>query len=63
MREAALAKKLGICYATCALATDWTAGNGSKAVITADEFHQNIQDGFAQALWIVDAVSAQRQLS
>lgn len=48
MPEAALAKELDICYASCALVANWAAGKGGDGIITIDEIHQNVQDGLGR---------------
>ena len=47
MPEAALAKELGLCYATCALCANWAAGKGDKE-ITMQEIQQTLDNGMDQ---------------
>ncbi len=44
MPEAALAKELGLCYATLALCVNWAAGI-TKSEITMEEIQQSIKEG------------------
>ena len=44
MPEAALAKELGLCYATCAVVANWAAGRGAKT-ISMQDIDQNLQAG------------------
>lgn len=44
MPEAALAKELELCYATCALSVNWAAGK-TEHEITMDEIKQSVEEG------------------
>ena len=44
MPEAALAKELELCYATCALCVNWAAGKSEKE-ISMDEVLQSVEEG------------------
>lgn len=48
MPEAALARELGLCYASCNVVANWAAGKGEQDVITMDEMHANLSQGMAQ---------------
>ncbi|MBT3197879.1 MAG: S-methyl-5'-thioinosine phosphorylase [Gammaproteobacteria bacterium] len=56
MPEAALARELGLCYASCAVSANWAAGK-SDHEITMDEISENLQSG------MVDVQSVLRQLA
>ena len=49
MPEAALARELGICYATCAVCANRAAGR-SESGITMAEIHQNLSEGMKRVL-------------
>ena len=61
MPEAALAKELGICYATCALVANWAAGKGGEGVITTDEIHRNVEDGLVHIYALLTAYLRHQQ--
>jgi len=44
MPEAALARELGLCYATCAVVANWAAGIGD-GVITMETIDENLKSG------------------
>lgn len=48
MPEAALARELGLCYASCNVVANWAAGKGTEKVITMDEIQNNLTIGMAQ---------------
>ena len=48
MPEAALARELGLCYATCAVVANWAAGKCDEEISMA-EIHDNLTIGMAQA--------------
>ena len=48
MPEAALARELGLCYASCNVVANWAAGKGEQAVITMDDIQANLSQGIAQ---------------
>ena len=47
MPEAALARELGLCYATCALSANWAAGKTAD-IITMEEIEKNLGAGIGQ---------------
>lgn len=49
MPEAALARELDICYASCAVVANWAAGRGATASITLDEIDRNLKQGMQTA--------------
>lgn len=52
MPEAALAKELDICYATCALCVNWAAGLSEKK-ITMEDIKQTLDSGLGSVMQIV----------
>lgn len=42
MPEAALAREVGLHYASCAVVANWAAGKGDEAVISMSDIHQNL---------------------
>lgn len=48
MPEAALARELGLCYASCNVVANWAAGKGTEKIITMDEIQNNLTIGMAQ---------------
>ncbi|OQX06018.1 MAG: methylthioadenosine phosphorylase [Thiothrix lacustris] len=55
MPEAALARELELCYATCAVVANWAAGKDSEA-ITMDDIQQNLLGGMANARALLRAL-------
>jgi 5'-deoxy-5'-methylthioadenosine phosphorylase len=55
MPEAALARELGLCYASCAVVANWAAGK-SEGVITMDEIEANLKVGMEQVGRLLQAV-------
>ncbi len=55
MPEAALARELELCYATCAVSANWAAGRGG-AEITMEEIRENLRLGMADVVKLLDAV-------
>jgi 5'-methylthioinosine phosphorylase len=47
MPEAALARELDLCYATCAMVANWAAGRGED-IITIEAIETNLKDGRAK---------------
>ena len=45
MPEAALARELGLAYATCAVVANWAAGKGDQAVIEMAEIERTVRQG------------------
>jgi len=65
MPEAALAKELGLCYASCALCVNWAAGKNvdSKKEITMQEIQQALDNGMGQIKQILaSAITACAEL-
>ena len=57
MPEAALARELGLCYATCAVVANWAAGKGA-GIITMDEIERQLVGGMAKARRLLQTVVA-----
>lgn len=57
MPEAALARELGLCYASLALSVNWAAGKG-EGPITMAEIERNLVDGMAEARKVLAAAAA-----
>ncbi|MFO1349631.1 MAG: S-methyl-5'-thioinosine phosphorylase [Gammaproteobacteria bacterium] len=57
MPEAALARELGLCYATCAVVVNWAAGK-SEGVITMAEIQGHLDVGMAKVKALLTAVVA-----
>ncbi len=55
MPEAALARELGLCYATCAVCANWAAGRG-EGEITMDEIEHNLKDGMDRVRTLLEHV-------
>jgi 5'-deoxy-5'-methylthioadenosine phosphorylase len=55
MPEAALARELELCYATCAVCANWAAGRG-KPEITLDDIRANLQHGMADVAKLLGSV-------
>lgn len=55
MPEAALARELGLCYATCAVSANWAAGK-SDDIITMEEIHKNLHTGVERVRKILENV-------
>ena len=55
MREAALAKELGIDYACCGLVVNWAAGKASTT-ITMDIIEKNLNDGLKDIKRLISEV-------
>lgn len=58
MPEAALARELGLCYATCAVVANWGAGRGDGAEITMDEISANLESGMQKVKRLLEALVA-----
>lgn len=54
MPEAALARELGLCYATCAVVSNPAAGCG-EGEITMEEIQRNLQQGIANVRELLEA--------
>ena len=55
MPEAALARELGLCYATCAVSANWAAGRG-EGPISMEEIDQHLKAGMEQVRTLVETV-------
>lgn len=55
MPESALARELGLCYATLAVVANWAAGRGEAAEITMEEIGENLQLGMDRVRAILKA--------
>lgn len=55
MPEAALARELGLCYATCAVVANMAAGR-SDSLITMDEVDQNLKKGMIKARQLLEVM-------
>lgn len=55
MPEAALARELGLCYATCAVIANMAAGRGAD-VITMQEVDENLKTGMVKARQLLEVV-------
>jgi len=53
MPEAALARELDICYASCAVVANWAAGKASEE-ITMDEIERNLQSGMGRLVELLE---------
>lgn len=60
MPEAALARELGLCYATCAVVANWAAGRGEGEISMA-EIQANLTDGMAKVKQLLIALVGQLQ--
>jgi 5'-deoxy-5'-methylthioadenosine phosphorylase len=56
MPEAALARELGLCYASCAVVANWAAGKGEGGVISMDEIEANLKIGMASLSGLLQAL-------
>ena len=56
MPEAALARELELCYASCAVIANWAAGRGGKQAITMAEISANLEDGMARVKRLLEAL-------
>ncbi len=56
MPEAALARELGLCYASCAVVANWAAGRGGKQAITMAEIGANLEEGMARVKRLLEAL-------
>lgn len=59
MPEAALAREMELCYATCAVVSNWAAGK-SEGIIELKEIEQNLISGMEQVKTLVAALLALR---
>lgn len=57
MPEAALARELGLCFASLALSVNWAAGKGTGP-ITMAEIERHLSQGMAEARKVLAAVAA-----
>ena len=55
MPEAAIARELGLCYATCAVVANWAAGR-SPGVITKEEIERHLKTGMASVRALLQTV-------
>ena len=55
MPEAALARELGLCYATCAVSANWAAGKG-EGVITMQEIDKHLKSGMETVRRLLERV-------
>lgn len=55
MPEAALARELDLCYATCAIVANWAAGKG-EGEITMPEIEANLSDGLTSLVKILESL-------
>jgi len=55
MPEAALARELGLCYATCAVSANWAAGKG-EGVITMQEIDRHLKSGMDNVRLLLEQV-------
>jgi 5'-methylthioinosine phosphorylase len=53
MPEAALARELELCYATCAVVANWAAGKG-EGVITMEEIDRHLKSGMDQVRLLLE---------
>ncbi|NIP74396.1 MAG: S-methyl-5'-thioinosine phosphorylase [Gammaproteobacteria bacterium] len=53
MPEAALARELGLCYATCAVVGNWAAGKG-EGIITMDEIERHLKEGMDRVRLLIE---------
>jgi 5'-methylthioinosine phosphorylase len=56
MPEAALARELDLCYASCAVVANWAAGKGEGEVITMDEIEANLKIGMAELAGLLQSL-------
>ena len=56
MPEAALARELGLCYASLALSVNWAAGKG-EGPITMAEIDHHLAEGMGKARKVLAAVA------
>ncbi len=56
MPETALAREIGLCYASCAVIVNWAAGR-SYGPIKMDEIEENLKTGMADARKVLAAIS------
>ena len=56
MPEAALARELELCYASCAVVANWAAGRGGKQAISMAEIGANLEDGMARVKRLLEAL-------
>ncbi len=59
MPEAALAREMGLCYATCAVVSNWAAGK-TEGTIELGDIEQNLINGMEQVKTLVAALLALR---
>lgn len=57
MPEAALARELELCYATCAVVANWAAGRGGMAPISMAEISTNLEEGMARVRRLLEALA------
>lgn len=60
MPEAALARELELCYASCAVAVNWAAGRGDSKTITMAEINANLQVGMEKVRRLLEALVSLR---
>lgn len=58
MPEAALAKEINLCYASCAIVANWAAGKGDIE-ITMEEIEHNLKKGMAGLIDLLKALFTQ----
>lgn len=57
MPEAALARELGLCYATCAVCVNWAAGRGEgQGEISMDDIERNLMSGMDKVRSLLEHV-------
>jgi 5'-methylthioinosine phosphorylase len=57
MPEAALARELELCYASCSVVANWAAGKGDGGVITMEEIEHNLITGMERVRQLILALS------
>lgn len=55
MPEAALARELGLCYATCAVVANWAAGRG-EGEISMEDIERNLKNGMDRLRRLLEQV-------
>jgi 5'-deoxy-5'-methylthioadenosine phosphorylase len=56
MPEAALARELDLCYASCTVVANHAAGRGDGSAITMDEIQLNVTNGMSQVRKLLESV-------
>lgn len=60
MPEAALARELELCYASCAVVANWAAGK-SEGIITMEKIEETLKDGMQQLSDLLESLIALNQ--